>query len=254
VAKATGKHSLKPVLYKSVFQVRYKPRIEFYNRMFTAAKSLEGFPDWETDGLSVTVFNFENRCSAGISFDSISYAQDSNNLRQERDNISQLLGVIPEVLGLNTFLRFGLRRWYLTPVDFDFDSLASIMTLKLFNQDESFQSYMLPATKDMSYINVCSDDKYAMKSTVGPMRKNEIPNYIKFQQQQHLPPDNRAQKYFEIVNNYPEVCAYFDVDYFQQSDKLNMEEAMTFIHRADDFISKAVDGINNYLFSEKVEG
>src|ERR1700694_5777494 len=121
----------KAVLQKSAFQARYKPELEFYRLLYLAAQKIEGFPQWQTDRLTVTLFNPQKHCSVGIAFDSFSYTQDSSDLEQEDKQVSQALQVLPSELHLKSFTRFGLRRWYLVPFEDSFEALVAVLELKL---------------------------------------------------------------------------------------------------------------------------
>lgn len=253
MAKAERKTLPKPVLHKTIFQARYKPQLEFYNLMTAAAQQFGEFPHWQTDRLKITLFDFEKRCSVGIAHDSFSYSQDSHDTNQEGLHINQVVDILPTALHVESFIRFGLRRWYLIPIDVPFESVASILNIKLFSQDERLRGIMPRELNDMSYIAVCADPPYGSRTVIGPMRKVEIPSYIVVDQAHHLNMENRAELYVDIVKGYPDVSVYIEIDFYQQSEGLTVEDARSFIQTASDKVHRVVADLRDYFFSTKLE-
>ena len=188
----------KPVLYKTIFQARYKPQLEFYNLLIPAAQLFNDFPHWQTDRLKITLSDFEKHCSVGIAHDSFSYAQDFHDIDQEQTYIQRVLDILPTALHIGAFNRLGLRRWYLIPVDIPFESLVSILNVKLFSQDDRLRNIMPKQVDDLSYIIVSSDEPYKSRTVIGPMRKSEIPSFIVVDQEHHLDRQNREELHLKI--------------------------------------------------------
>jgi hypothetical protein len=252
VAKATRRKRPLPVLYKSIFQARYKPQLEFYKLLIPAARQFEDFPHWETDRLNITLFDFEKHCSVSIAHDSFSYHQDSEDVEQEQKYIKKVLDVFPTGLEIDTFRRFGLRRWYLIPVDIPLESLASILNIKLLSQDDRLRSIMPGQINDLSFIVVSSEEPYAYRAVIGPMRKAEIPSYITVDQKHHLNMKDRGEVYLELLRSYPEVSVYLEIDYYQLSENLTVEDAKKFIQAANERVNRIVYDLSRYFFSTEV--
>ncbi len=69
----------KVLLYKTIFEVRYPSKLEFFNVFIAAAQAFDGYPDWEVSSLAVSLRNFEKRCSLNIQHNRFVYDQDSDD-------------------------------------------------------------------------------------------------------------------------------------------------------------------------------
>jgi hypothetical protein len=245
--------SIKPKLYKSIFQARYKPRLEFYDLMVPASKKFEEFPHWQTDGLKLTLFDPGKHCSIGIAFDSFSFSQDMASIDQEKSFVDRIVDTLPAALEVTSFLRFGLRRWYLAALDMPFSSLVSVLDLKLFSQHERLREILPEKVDDLMYVTVNSESPYTARVTVGPVHDFEIPSYVPLDQEHHLDPQKRAEQYIEIIKKYPKVALYVEIDYSRSAENLTVDDAKSFAKRADERTSTIINDLTNYFLSAKVE-
>ena len=220
--------------------------------MYPTAKQLE-FPEWQTDGMQITVYDPKKRCSIGIAFDSFSFTQDSRYVEQERDYVLQAARLIPSGLKVDRFLRLGLRRWYLTAVDIEFENLASILNVKFFSNDDRLLRVLPEKFEDLTYVSINSENSHTARITVGPMRKKEIPGYIQVDKEHHLERQHAAEKYLELVKNYPEIALYMDIDYFRSFEEPTQVDVEAFYGTAAKRISEMAMGINEYVFSTRLE-
>lgn len=244
-----------PRLYKSIFQVRYKPELRFYEHMYEAAQKVNWMPDWETDRLKVTVSDSESHCSITIAHDSFTYAQDSSDIQLEGKNINSILNILPEALQLKSFGRFGFRQWYLIPVTYSFEELASILEVKLFSQDEKLRAILPKDFQDLMYVVIRDEGKFRAKITIGPVKKSEAAPLIPYDKQYHLGAENREERYRSIVAEYPEVAVFLDIDYFQldTANKLQVQEAAVFYSTAARRIAQMAKDLCEYFFSTKLK-
>lgn len=244
----------KPILYKSAFQAQYKPELRFYERFFSAVRKLTQFPHWKTDGLHITLYDPDKGYSVGVQHNHFVYAQDSHDIEQEGKFIDELLNILPSELQLNTFMRFGLRRWYLIPVGFSFESLVKILGLKLFSQDNKIKQILHRNLEDFTYLIVITEPPYKARISVSPVRKNEVEQNIPLDKEHHLPILDRAKSYIEFVNKYPDVAILIEVDFFQQMDDMSFEDAVLFSTTARSRVSNLVSDLTAYFLSDSVEG
>ena len=241
-----------PALRKVIFQVRYRPRLEFYDLLMSAAGQLAEYPHWQTNGLSVTLKDFAKRCSASISHNSFSYEQDSDDAALAGEGIERVLGVLPAALHLDVAERWGYRCQYLTPVALSFQALVSVMHVKLFSQDERLRRIM-PQVSDLMYRIDASEDPYGYHLTLGPVRKAEIPVYLAFNQAQHLDPKTAQEDYRAVVESYPDVAVFADLDVYQESSELSLGDARSFVATARANVERLLGDLNTYLFMTAAE-
>ena len=82
----------------------------------------------------MTLKDFENRCSLTIKHDNFTYEQDSNNTEIENKNILDAIKILPNEFKFESFQRIGYRRKYFIPVTQTFESIVSILNIKLLFQ------------------------------------------------------------------------------------------------------------------------
>lgn len=243
----------KPVLYKTIFQLQYKVGLKFFDLLFPAAQRLTKFPnDWETDRFSVTLKDVERYCSLTIKHTSLTYEQDSNELDLEERYIQQALEELPTALEIDSCIRFGYRRQYLVETNMPFEALVSILDLKLLSQNEALRQIMPYIITDMMYRIDCIDDPYQYHLTIGPVKKEEIPTRISFNQENHLSSTKREAIYQEIVNKYPEVAILIDIDLYQLAEKLLIKDALPFSKFSQEKVHTMATDLSRYLLQKKL--
>ncbi len=242
-----------PKLYKTIFQARYKAELKFYELLIPAAKQMTEFPDWETNRLSVTLKNFDRRCNLSISHNSFSYDQDSNDIEIETNYINKALEILPSALEIESFIRLGFRRRYLIPVEIPFDSLIQMLNIKLLSQEKKLREVMPANVKDLMYRIDSEEEGFKYHFLIGPVSKQEIPKYVEFNRQHNLNPANREEKYRKIVQEYPDVAIFIDIDLFQEKGELQAKKAANFVNNARSKVDNLTRELCNYLLEEKVE-
>lgn len=243
----------KPALHKTIFQARYKAELKFYELLMPAAQRLHEYPHWETDRLIVTLRDFDKHCSMAIAHDSFSYEQDSQDTAMEEKYVQQVLDELPAALQVDFFTRLGYRRQYLIAVDMPFDGLVRVMNLKLFSQDERLRRIMPVQVEDLLYRIDSRDEPYRYHLTIGPVRKPEIPRYVAYNRQHHLNPLTSEKEYLAILDKYPEVAVFLDLDLYQESERLQAGEAAPFIADARHKLQSLAEDVSAYLFLREVE-
>jgi len=178
-----------PIVHNVIFQLRYKSELSFFDLLYGAAQKFPEFANWQTDRLSLTLRNFNERRSLTISHNMLAYRQDSSDPDLEKASIQKILAELPEGLGIESFLRLGYRKQYLVPLRMAFESLLTILQVKLLSQNEDLRVVLPEKIVDLTYrIDFAeSDDQFHL--TAGAARKDEIPLFLTFDRQNHLKPE-----------------------------------------------------------------
>jgi len=243
----------KTVPHQITFQIRYKPKLEFYDLLMTAAQKINGYPHWETNRMRVVLKNFEKHRSLAIGHNAFTYQQDSNDEEMEGKHIQQTLEKLPGELKVKSFNRIGYRKKYLTPAKMSFESLVNVLYIKLFSQEDKLRRALPSEIEDLMYRLDFRDDNYRYHVTVGPVRKFEIPKHIAYNIENHLSPETRDKEYQEIIKKYPDVAIFSDVDFYQESEELRLKDVEHFVSLAKRKVYDIINDMNNYLFNTKME-
>jgi pterin-4a-carbinolamine dehydratase len=242
-----------PKLFKTIFAAEFKPYLSFFSVFRTAAAKLTHYPHWETGFGNITVRSFDTRCSVNVQNRTIGFAQDSGDITNEQARLTEVTDVLIPELQLTTFLRLGYRRQYLVPLDITFESLVSILRLKLFSTTEQLQQILPAQVDDLLYRIDCSegDDKFHIH--LGPLRRQEVPKYIDFNAENHLAPEVRDDQLRQIVAGYPEVSMLLDLDFFQRAAQIPASAARDFISKARQRVDELARKFHQYVLSQEVK-
>lgn len=244
----------KPKIYKSIFQARYKSDLRFYDLLMPAAKKLGHFEHWQTNRLNVTLRDYDNHSSFVIDFQSFGYEQDFGKLDVEQENVNRAIDILPSALELESFTRLGLRRFYIIPVPMGFESLVTVLNVKLFSQSEKLKTIIPYKIHDIMSVQEFKDGDFMYRIMIGPLNKAEVEQYVPFNKEQHLKPDEASKLYLGIAEKYPDVSVLIDIDFSQATENLPIKEATNFIETARARHAEAITGLTEYLFTRDIEG
>jgi pterin-4a-carbinolamine dehydratase len=242
-----------PKLFKTIFAAQFKPYLNFYSVFRTAAAKLSHYPHWETSFGNITVRNFDTRCSVNIQNLTIGFAQDSGDITNEQARLTEVIDVLIPELQLATFLRLGYRRQYLVPLDITFESLVSILRLKLLSATDELQQILPGQVDDLLYRIDCSEDDDRFHIHFGPLRRQEVPQYINFNAENHLAPEVRDDQLRQIVAGYPDVSMLLDLDFYQHAAQIPAQAARDFIPKARRRVDELARQFHQYIFSREVK-
>lgn len=242
-----------PTLQKTIFQVRYKPELKFFELFRRAAQAFPVYPHWSTDSVSVTLCDFENLCSLAIRHDHFSFDHDADDPVVEEARITNALAVLPSELQIQAFNRLGFRRQYLISTDISFESLVPILYLKLFSQDERLICLLPRRVDDLLYRVDSADERNRFHVWVGPVRRHEIPRWVAFNAENHLAPEIRDEKYRRLLAAYPETSVFVDIDVYLPGDEIPISEAADFVSKARERTTKLAFEMTEYLFATEVK-
>lgn len=251
--KSRKQHPYRCSLYKTIFQIRYKPQLKFFQLMITAAQEFGEYPHWQLeDSSSVVLRDFEKRCSLAIRHNQFSFDQDSGEEEYQKKYIEKAIERLPKSLDINSYLRLGFRRHYLMSTQMTFDELVAILDLKLLSQEERLRKLMPPKFDDLMYRVDSSDGDIKFHITVGPVQKKEIPRYIGFTQAHHLDPQTREKDYQIVVDSYPDIAVFVDIDIYKVADVIQPDEAFNFLEYSLGRIDSMVLELRDYLFAKEL--
>lgn len=236
--------------YKTIFQARYKPHLKFYELLMTAALKFDEYPHWKTDRLKVTLRDYDIRCSLTISHNSYSFDQDLNENDYQMKYIEKTLTILPEAIEISAYKRLGFRRKYLIPIEMIYSELVTLNFIKTF-QYEQLKNLLPVKIDDFSFQLDCTDDKLKFHINFGPITKNQIPKFIEFNEENHLSPLTRGKDYRDIIEKYPRVAVFIDIDVYRDEENISTLEGVTFLNEADSRMQKLVQNFRDFLFTQK---
>lgn len=234
-------------LRKTIFEVRYKAKLDFYDLFFSAAQKMGEYPHWLTDKLSITLKDYEKRCSLTIRHRNIGYDQDSDEIEIEEKNIKKAMNLLPEGLNISSFARLGFRRKYLITMPMHFNELKDILDVKLLSQDRKFREILPTRVDDFSCILDLSDDNSKFHINIGPIEKSQIPRWIDFDKENHLDPETKQKDYLKILEGYPDAAVFIDIDIYREEKEIMVKKAFPFYIEARKRIENMVISFNEYL-------
>ena len=238
---------------KSIFQMRYDPKLCFYDRLYKNKKLTDKFPHWQTDRLKVTLRDYDKKHSITIAHNNTSFESDMYHKQIEEEMISLLISEIINFVNDGTFSRFGFRRFYLIKQKISFSELVEIINLKYFTQD--FKKIFEDHINDSTITIISSINGNDFRLMLGPMKKEEIPGFIKYNIDNHIDPEpnKRIQELSEIFSNYPDVALFLDIDYYLTGKGLKIDSLEKFWELSKKDIPQIIGNITTNLFEEKLK-
>lgn len=237
---------------KSIFQIKYKPVLSFYDNLYKKDNIFNQFPHWQTDRLKVTLRDYEKRHSLTLKHDSIIYETDNYSNKFEKDIINLISDNINEITTTDKITRIGHRFFCLAPVKISFNELVTILNLKLFSKDFINSVTQKIDDSTVTITSTHADLKYRLQ--VGPMKDKEVPGFIIFNIENHIDASS-TKKYSdlaELVENYPETSFYIDLDLLTQENASNYD-ILKFYKKTKSSFSEITNSLLKYIFEEKLK-
>jgi len=239
----------KTSIEKIIFQVRHKPILSFYDKLYKHEKLIEFFPDWQTDRLQLALKDYEKKHNVVIKHDSITYESDNYSNSDAKKIVDAISTSISELDKKKDIQRLGFRFFSLVPVSFSFEELNTIVTMKYIS-NELLKKIEDP--KDFTITIDSSIDKLNYKLYLGPIKVDEIPNFIRYNINQHIDP-RTSKQYTEmanIIDKYPKTSLYFDIDFHAKDASITLSD---FYVQCIESFNKIFNDIINYTFKEKIK-
>ena len=76
---------------KSIFQIRYKPVLAFYDKLYSKDKIFNKFPHWQTDRLKISLRDYDKKHSLVLKHDSLTYETDNYVKKNEEEKVTENL-------------------------------------------------------------------------------------------------------------------------------------------------------------------
>lgn len=241
-----------PTNYKTVFRVEYKPTLDFYDKMFSIASALPGYPDWFTTGLSITLQNLDAWCSFSLAHNFFTYIRDMKEEEAQGGDdkrVRAILETVASKLEKKEYQRVGLRCWFLNSVEMSFDNLVSLVSERFLAQSEEIKEGICPKATDLAYVVHFMDNNLKVQLRAGPMRRDEIEQHFQPDRNANLPPKKRFLAAEELFSGFPEVSLLMDIDVSKKDAK--HEELSQVYADAQKVQSKLSQNIVRYVFGLK---
>ena len=243
---------LKPNIEKSVFQIRYKPLLSFYDKLFSQENIFKYFPHWQTDRLTIILRDYVKQHNLVIKHDSITYETDKYSRKVEKEVLELVESNINNLIAKDNIIRYGHRFFTLIPLDMNFDELVSIINLKFY--ESGFLSSLKSKPDDSSVMITSKINELSYRMHLGPIKNVEIPKFIKFNIENHIDPGSPT-KYSEIAKvfeSYPETALYFEMDIY--TDKMKKDFPLSkFNSESITVYNDIIASVKDYIFENKIK-
>jgi len=238
---------VRPIYHKTIFRVDYRPSVTFYDKLYSAAASVKGYPDWWTEGLTLTFQNYAEHCSFRLAHNSTVYTQDlKGNPDTDDQRIRQGIEILALIPKEGDYQRAGLRRMYLAPASMIFGDLVSLVGEKFLAQTTQIKEGICPSPIDVSYVVVFQEASAKVRLAAGPMRRDELPSHLQPDTQNNFPPKERSIPVKDLYSDYPEVSLFTDIDYWRE--EVNATELLGAYEDALSLHQKLAQNVINYVF------
>ena len=172
---------------KSIFRIEYDPKLSFYDKLYKNKELFKEFPHWQTDRLRVTLRDYDKKHSITIAHNNTLFESDMYHKPTEEEVISLLISEITNFIDDGTFSQFSFQRFYLIKQKMSFPELVEIINLKCFVQD--FKQIFQDRINDTSITTISSINGNNFRLMLGPMKKEEIPKFIRYNINNHTDPE-----------------------------------------------------------------
>ena len=233
-------------LKKVLFQIKYKPDLNYFSRFRNAAAELKSYADWQTNDSSIVMIDYAKHCNMIIAHNAISYDQDSKDPELYQTRISEISSVLPGKLEINKTIFIGFRTKHLIHVLLSHDRIVSLLSKKFLTQDADLKKIMPQKQTEMSYIVNYKEDAINYNITVGPLSKKEMPQYLDYNYKLHLLPSSLEREKLRMYDKYPDDAIYLDIDTYinDEIDCCNIEKNYELLR---DINLKLVNSLQDYI-------
>ena len=245
---------IKVDIQKYIFQIRHKPSLSFYEKMFRLEKIFKGFDHWQTDRLKIILRDYIKKHSLQIAHDSTSFESDKPNIPTAKNIINIVSDNFDQYSNKQDIQRVGCRYFGFISNELNFNELNSILKLKFFSKD-LMEVINNDKTFDHSVVFKTSIDDMEYRIRMGPIAKSEIPRLIEFNAENHLDP-NSPERYSELSNiyaNYPNSSFFFDIDIYDSKSKNGELDMVTFQDKSHHIFTTITNNLRNFIFEVKLK-
>lgn len=231
---------------KTIYQLRYKAHLEFYDKLMTIATRFSEFPHWETNRLRVTHKDVEAWRSLSINHDSVAYDTDKPDKDFDKEIISKINDTLREYIQEEDLLRVGFRQKIFVKSSLPWSDLKAV-TLAQFYSAGVIEITGARDT-DSTAVFLIHSDALTTRITVGPLQRSELPRFLEVSWAQHTTISNDASLQAEYFAQFPETGLYFDIDVFSVEVPLSFRLTVETAESAVDAIDQYVTQISRLVF------
>jgi hypothetical protein len=220
--------------------------------MFTLASTIQDrYPDWNTSGLAVTLYDYEAQCSLTLAHNSLSYVREMKKEKAKGGDDARIQAILEHIgpkLQKKSYERVGLRCLFLSPVEMNFEMLTSLISEKFLVQNKEITESICPDLIDLAYTVIFVDNGLRVHLRAGPLKRDEIE--IHFQpDRNNLPPATRGLPADKLYSDYPDVSLFMDIDVSKKDVKEG--ELSQFYVDAQGIQLKLSQNMLRYIFGMK---
>jgi hypothetical protein len=202
---------------KIIFNADFKPSVDFFPKQYDLIKKYNiDFPHWELSGISFTMQDKTEHCSALVTHKKIIFEWDDATTKVDaaKQRISNVLRSYNELLPIDSFLRIGVRFFMFVPmIEIKKEELADIIQTKLFANSKEISEIFPEKLNDLAYIRDYPQDGFLYHLKCGPMPEEHIPAWVDFGEGKHRWETTKAFK--DYLDSFPKISIFFDVDCYK---------------------------------------
>ena len=208
--------------------------VDFFPKQYDLIKKYNAdFPNWELSGISFTLQDKENHCSASITHKKIIFELEeaTSKIDFAKERISKVLQVYNELLPIESYLRIGVRFFMFVQMqEIKKEELADIIQSKLFANNKEINDILSEKLNDLAYIRDYSKDGFLYHFKCGHMPREHIHTWVDFGENKHR--FETTKDFRDYLETFPEMSIFIDLDCYKSDVAFSDTES---------FLSKAFD-------------
>lgn len=207
---------------KLIFQVVFRPTLNYFDAMFQIAASLEGeYEHWKAkhNPSAVLLYDGGKKRTLTVTSKSLSIVTENRTtIDAPEEEIARLFTLFFPDTGVTEFLRVGVRRICIYETDAKYEAYAKKFYDAFYGQKDSMQSIMADSVDDVVYVLNGIKDGLNDRIQMGPIKPGEATNYF------------QKEEFAKELNLRKETNLFTDVDVFSKVPS-DLDEAMNVVER-----------------------
>jgi len=249
------------ILPKIVFEVRYKQGYRYLDRCGEMMIEVENkLKNWSAKEATITGCQMENQlekmvfnCSS-VKLDLAQYENKKIDLTNFLSYSTGIFDIVSKSLGIKEYVRFGLRYWFLYPIDSMAIGRKILSGNKFFNVSSEIENMFGKKIKDRSFVVIVNQENLGHRIALSLVHREGIdvekevdtvlttaPHKLPKGQKEALLAQLQKRKSQE---ERPDVAILVDIDNFEEAPKA--EELNDFIKKSEELshsnVIKLIEG------------
>jgi len=170
------------LLQQAIGEIRFKPKLSFHRYRFDLSdKFLEKLPSWNLNWRIIELFDQKEKEKSNRIFSLTNHAASllfkKLGVYENFKSLAQFLfeNTVKD-LNIDSFIRYGIRLFYLYEIDLSFANLKDHLLGRLYKDDLFRAIEITPAPEDLAYVIVFKRANKKFRLTLGPLSREEIRN------------------------------------------------------------------------------